>query len=295
MQDQVDSLTRRGIAATFINSSLTVAEQNKRLDAFASNRYKILLVAPERLRSTAFREALNRASLSLLTIDEAHCLSQWGHDFRPDYLHIGDMRREFQPPVTLALTATATLRVQDDILKLLGMGQAKKLVTGFNRPNVYLEVLNAPDVKTKLALTRVYLAKMRDQLSWRDASSDGSSAYAGAGIIYTGTRRDTEEVADFVRERLQNSSGLLPCRAWTTKPATACRIPFWRATCPSSSPLTPLVWALIVPMFASSCTTACPALLKRTIRKRVVPGAMAYPRCDFALLPQRHGSSNLLH
>lgn len=183
MKDQTDSLTRRGIAATFINSTLAVSEQDKRLDALARGQYKIVLVAPERLSSGNFRGALKRAQLSLLAIDEAHCLSQWGHDFRPDYLRIADARREFNPPVTLALTATATLRVQDDIIKMLGIERAQKLVTGFNRENLYLEVLYAPDVKTKLRLTREFLSNVE-----------------GAGIIYAGTRRDTEEVADFVRQ-----------------------------------------------------------------------------------------------
>lgn len=183
MKDQTDSLTRRGIAATFINSTLAVSEQDKRLDAMARGQYKIVLVAPERLASGNFRGALKRAQLSLLAIDEAHCLSQWGHDFRPDYLRIADARREFNPPVTLALTATATLRVQDDIIKMLGIERAEKLVTGFNRENLYLEVLYAPDVKTKLRLTREFLSNIE-----------------GAGIIYAGTRRDTEEVADFVRQ-----------------------------------------------------------------------------------------------
>ncbi len=183
MKDQTDSLTRRGISATFINSTLTVSEQDKRLDALARGQYKIVLVAPERLQSGTFRGALKRAQLSLLAIDEAHCLSQWGHDFRPDYLRIADARREFNPPVTLALTATATTRVQDDIIKMLGLERAEKLVTGFNRENLYLEVLYAPDVKAKLARTREFLSNSE-----------------GAGIIYAGTRRDAEQVSDFVQQ-----------------------------------------------------------------------------------------------
>ena len=183
MKDQTDSLKKRGIAATYINSTLTAAEQNKRLAAFAQGQYKIVLVAPERFRSANFRGALQQIPLSMLAIDEAHCLSQWGHDFRPDYLQLANARREFKPPVTLALTATATIRVQDDILKMLEMPQAARLVTGFNRPNLYLEVLNAPDVKTKMRLTRDFLADT-----------------TGGGIIYAGTRRETEEVAEFVRE-----------------------------------------------------------------------------------------------
>lgn len=183
MKDQIDSLTRRNIPAAFINSSLDTVEQSRRLRALADGQYKIVLVAPERLRSRAFRETLARIPISLLAVDEAHCLSQWGHDFRPDYLHIADARREFQPLLTLALTATATPRVQDDIIRMLGLPNAERLVTGFNRPNLTFEVFSTPDARNKLAFLRDFLAEAE-----------------GAGIIYTGTRRDTEEVAEFIRD-----------------------------------------------------------------------------------------------
>lgn len=183
MKDQVDSLVKRNIKATFINSTLDVTEQNRRLAALAGGEYKIVLVAPERLRSTAFREALAQVNLSLFVIDEAHCVSQWGHDFRPDYLHIAEARRDFRPPITLALTATATVRVQKDILDLLGLDRAERRVSGFNRPNLFLQVISASEVKDKLA-------RVRELVTNAD----------GAGIIYAGTRRDTEEVAEFVRQ-----------------------------------------------------------------------------------------------
>jgi ATP-dependent DNA helicase RecQ len=183
MKDQVDGLVRRKIPATFVNSSLDAAEQTRRLRALAEGQYKIVLVAPERLRSRAFREALARVSLSLLAIDEAHCLSQWGHDFRPDYLHLADARREFNLPVTVTLTATATPRVQEDILQLLALQRAEKVITGFNRPNLTFEVFSTPSPKAKLNLLRDFLAQAE-----------------GGGIIYTGTRRDAEEVAEFVRD-----------------------------------------------------------------------------------------------
>ena len=189
MKDQVDGMARRGLAATFINSSIDPGEQNRRLQSFARGEYKIVLVAPERLRSAAFAAALARISPILLVVDEAHCLSQWGHDFRPDYLHIADTRRALlrdsvragHSPVTLALTATATTRVQDDIIRLLGLPNAERLVTGFNRPNLFFEVRPAPDLSTKLRVLRDFL---REE--------------TGAGIIYAGTRRDAEEVAEFV-------------------------------------------------------------------------------------------------
>src|SRR3990172_6672216 len=149
MKDQIVGRVRRGIATTFVNSTLDSAEQTRRLRALAEGQYKIVLVAPERLRSQAFHHALARVSLSLLAVDEAHCVSQWGHDFRPDYLHIAEARRQYTAPVTLALTATATPRVQDDILHLLGLPQAERIVTGFNRPSLTFEVFSAPDVKAK--------------------------------------------------------------------------------------------------------------------------------------------------
>ena len=183
MKDQIDSLTRRGLAATFINSSLDTQEQARRIRALGNGDYKLVLVAPERLRQPAFRAALKHAPISLLAVDEAHCLSQWGHDFRPDYLHIAAARTDFNAPVTLALTATATPRVQDDIARLLGLAHIERIVTGFNRPSLTFEVFSAPDVPAKLQLVREFLSGMD-----------------GAGIIYTGTRRDAEEVADFVRE-----------------------------------------------------------------------------------------------
>jgi ATP-dependent DNA helicase RecQ len=181
MKDQIDSLTRRNIPAAFINSSLTTAELAKRLRALAEGKYKIILVAPERLRSRPFREALARVQLSLLAVDEAHCLSQWGHDFRPDYLYIAEARRDFNAPLTLALTATATPRVQDDIIHKLGLPRAEKIVTGFNRPNLTFEVFSAPTANAKLNLARDFLKTVD-----------------GAGIIYVGTRRDAEEVAAFI-------------------------------------------------------------------------------------------------
>src|SRR5258706_4108051 len=183
MKDQVDSLARRGIAAAFVNSTLTTAEQQQRLRALASGQYKILLVAPERLRSQAFRGAMASATLSLLVVDEAHCLSQWGHDFRPDYLQIAAARRDFKAPTTLALTATATPRVQADIVRLLGLDHAEQLVTGFNRPNLTFEVLPAPDARAKLRRLQAILAEAD-----------------GAGIVYVGTRREAEEVAQFARD-----------------------------------------------------------------------------------------------
>jgi ATP-dependent DNA helicase RecQ len=185
MKDQADRMLGRNIAATYINSSLSGAEQSRRLRSLAGGDYKIALVAPERLRNQEFRRVLAHLPLSLLVIDEAHCLSQWGHDFRPDYLHIVDIRQQFQVPVTLALTATATNQVQDEISNLLALPAMGRIITGFNRPNLSFEVLYTSDVADKLQILSNLLV-------------EGD----GAGIIYNGTRRDAEEVAEFVQQVL---------------------------------------------------------------------------------------------
>ncbi len=186
MKDQVDGLTRRGIPATYINSALPAAEQAGRLQQLANGRYRLVYVAPERLRSTAFLEALRRQPICLLAVDEAHCISEWGHDFRPDYLHIAQVRQVLAPHIlTAALTATATPQVQKDILRILGLGDAATcIVTGFNRPNLSLNVRYTSGLSAKLCTLKQLLAPHRP----------------GATIIYTGTRRDAEEVAEFARE-----------------------------------------------------------------------------------------------
>jgi ATP-dependent DNA helicase RecQ len=196
MKDQVDSLARRKVAATFINSTLDMPEYRRRMQGITNGQYKLVLVAPERLRNAAFLSAIARLPISVLAIDEAHCLSQWGHDFRPDYLRIGEARAALQNahphrpasngnralPATLALTATATPRVQDDIVHMLGLPQAERLVTGFNRPNLSFEVYPMYGANAKEIFLRDFLAEN-----------------TGAGIIYVGTRKTAEEVAAYVR------------------------------------------------------------------------------------------------
>jgi ATP-dependent DNA helicase RecQ len=117
MKDQVDSLTRHNIPATYINSALPTSEQNLRLQNLSQSKYRLIYVAPERLRSVQFLNALKTQTVSLLTVDEAHCISEWGHDFRPDYLHIAQARAALKNPLTVALTATATPQVQKDIIR----------------------------------------------------------------------------------------------------------------------------------------------------------------------------------
>ncbi len=184
MKDQVNGLERRGIPAAFINSSLTGIEQRQRLQELAEGKYRLVYVAPERLRSAPFQEALKRQKVSLLAVDEAHCISEWGHDFRPDYLHISRFRKLVGCPLTAALTATATPRVQDDIINLLDLGSCKRIVTGFNRPNLTFMVQAVDTLHDRFDALQRLLAHVND----------------GAVIIYVGTRRDAEGVAEFIQD-----------------------------------------------------------------------------------------------
>ena len=182
MKDQVDALVASHKAATLINSTLTSNEQRERLECLARGEYKIVYVAPERLRNADFLRALKSTHVALLAVDEAHCISQWGHDFRPDYMHLRDFIPNVGKPPVLALTATATPEVQDDIVYQLGLSRGERIVTGFNRPNLSLTVLYAPRAADKLRELKSLLTEKK------------------SGIVYTGTRREAEEVMEFVSE-----------------------------------------------------------------------------------------------
>lgn len=136
MKDQVDALQARGIPAAAINSTLSAEEYRQVMGALQSGELKLLYVAPERFSQTGFMNTLRRMQVSLLAIDEAHCLSQWGHDFRPDYLRLGRARRELGCPQTLALTATATEQVRQDILTVLELQNPAVIISGFGRDNL---------------------------------------------------------------------------------------------------------------------------------------------------------------
>lgn len=182
MKDQVDRLLAQGIPATYINSALSLAEQNACIRGMREGAYKLVYIAPERLRSAGFARALGRARIARLVVDEAHCISQWGHDFRPDYLRLRQSRPEMGMPPVVALTATATPTVQDDISHQLGMADPVRIVTGFNRANLHFGVRFAPDTSAKLRELQAMLTEIR-----------------GSIIVYVGTRRLSDEVADFVR------------------------------------------------------------------------------------------------
>jgi ATP-dependent DNA helicase RecQ len=159
MKDQVDALTSRGIDAGFINSSLNKQERQARLAALAAGSYKLLYVTPERFQKADFRDVISRRPISLLAIDEAHCVSQWGHDFRPDYTRVGDIRQLLGCPTTIALTATATRTVQQDIVRQLGLrpDEVELFHEGIDRPNLVLVVEEVWGEEDKLRQLREIL------------------------------------------------------------------------------------------------------------------------------------------
>ena len=136
MKDQVDSLLAHGIAAGFINSSLTASQINRVQQMTRDGAFKILYVAPERLALPGFKDFLGSVDVSLFAIDEAHCISEWGHEFRPDYRNLRTLRQDFPTVPIVALTATATEQVRRDIVNQLGLGQAQVSISSFNRPNL---------------------------------------------------------------------------------------------------------------------------------------------------------------
>ena len=151
MKDQVNALVQQGVKAAYINSSLTDTQYDKVLKNAALGNYKIIYVAPERLDSVGFINLCRRIKISMVAVDESHCVSQWGQDFRPSYLRIPEFI-SFLPvrPVVGAFTATATQRVKEDILSILKLDSPFTITTGFDRPNLFFSVIR-PEVKKKKA------------------------------------------------------------------------------------------------------------------------------------------------
>ncbi len=140
MQDQVDGLRANGVRAAYLNSSLTSREAMKVEDDFSTGELKLLYVSPEKLLSSGFTQMLKRHRVNLFAVDEAHCISAWGHDFRPEYTQLQHLKRTFPETPVLALTATADRLTRIDILSQLSIPDAKQYITSFDRPNLSLEV-----------------------------------------------------------------------------------------------------------------------------------------------------------
>src|SRR5436190_4522580 len=176
MKDQVDKLQAMGVAATYVNSSLDSAEIGRRQGAVARGAVKLLYVAPERLTLPGFLRLLKAASPALFAIDEAHCISEWGHDFRPDYRELRRLRQDFPETPLAAFTATATTRVQADIQKQLHLQEAALFRGSFNRPNLFY------DARAKQGAYEQLVSYLRANAQ-------------GAGIVYCQARSTTEDLA----------------------------------------------------------------------------------------------------
>ncbi|MBQ7295663.1 MAG: DNA helicase RecQ [Clostridia bacterium] len=176
MKDQVNALKACGVNAAFFNSTLNESQIKRERDKVLEGKCKIIYVAPERLSSPSFNELCSRLEISMVCIDEAHCVSQWGQDFRPSYLDIKDFIRTLpKRPVVAAFTATATKRVREDICSLLGLNEPEEVVTGFARDNLYFEVVKTADKYTAL---KRYLDLYSSQ----------------SGIVYCATKKAVDEV-----------------------------------------------------------------------------------------------------
>ena len=183
MCDQVEALRQKGIAATFVNSTLDLAEQHRRLSAAVRGEIKLLYVAPERFQTDFFRSVLRESPPSILIVDEAHCISQWGHDFRPAYRRIGQVADEFDIPQVCAFTATATHAVREDIRRQLHRPDMKMVVRGFRRPNLAFEVKECRGDSDKLAAIEKELQRKEPV------------------IIYAATRQAVDELCEKLKIR----------------------------------------------------------------------------------------------
>ena len=180
MRDQVDALNDVGLPAAFINTTQTPDEQDLVFAQALSGQIKLLYAAPERLETERFRNFAVRVPISLVAVDEAHCVSQWGHDFRSSYLGIGEFIAGLPTrPTVAAFTATATERVRRDIVSILGLHTPSITVTGFDRPNLYFDVISMPR-KDKASWVASYIASHPDE----------------SGIVYCATRKETEALAE---------------------------------------------------------------------------------------------------
>ncbi|MGB3368549.1 MAG: DNA helicase RecQ [Acidaminobacteraceae bacterium] len=183
MKDQVDGLIESGVKATYINSSLSAKEANSRIEDIINGQYKLVYVAPERLLSESFFYMLKKSTVSLVAVDEAHCISQWGHDFRPSYKNIPMfISRLKKRPIVAAFTATATKYVVNEIKELLNLNNPFELTTGFDRENLFYKVVKPQD---RYKYLKTYIEKEFSE---------------GSGIIYCSTRKTVESLSEKLKK-----------------------------------------------------------------------------------------------
>lgn len=194
MKDQVDSLRARNISCANLHSGMSYAEQQEVCDRVLTGEIKFLFVAPERIRNAAFQGLLKRAVIGLLAVDEAHCISQWGHDFRPDYRRLGVLRESLGMPPTIALTATASPKVQEDIVAQLALKSPGIHILGFDRLNLRfgVQMMRTETQKLEFALEFVR-SRIQQRCGFR-------RRYPGCGILYASTIKQAEAAGAFLRE-----------------------------------------------------------------------------------------------
>jgi ATP-dependent DNA helicase RecQ len=198
MEDQVRSLDQRGVSATYLASTLQPDVRRARISGMLSGRYKLVYLAPERLQFDGFVDACARAKISLLAVDEAHCISMWGHDFRPDYLRIGDLIERLRPPRLMACTATATPDVRNEILARLRFDRdrVKVVLRGFARPNLHLAARSVDGPTESKETVRRELRRVLGE----------PARPKGGAIVYAATRKNTEQFADDLRHAGWNAA-----------------------------------------------------------------------------------------
>ena len=258
MQDQVAALTQLGVRAAFLNSTLDAAAARATERALQDGALDLLYVAPERLTTPRFLDLLDGASLALFAIDEAHCVSQWGHDFRPEYLQLSVLHERCPHVPRIALTATADPQTRDEIITRLALRDARVFVSSFDRPNIRYTIVDSDDARAQL------LRVIRDEHPGE------------AGIVYCLSRRKVDETAAWLAAQGVNGAavprghGQCSARAPTRRASSA-------RTASSSSPPSPSAWASTSPTCASSRTSTCRRASRATTRKPAAPAATARP------------------
>jgi len=267
MKDQVDGLNTLGIPATFLNSTVDGQEQAQRMSDLRHGVYKMLYVAPERLEVKSFFSFVQQLPVDLIAIDEAHVLSQWGHDFRPSYLNILPLLSEIPGnPAILGLTATATERVRENLQELLGVSDDDTVLTGFARDNLALKIVRNQDKRDYIAK---YLRENADQ----------------TGIIYAATRKQVDELTAYL-----NKIGIHAARyhaGLSERKGKNNRKLFSMTKVQSLWRRMPLEWALTSRMCAMSFIIQYRAILKHTTKKLAAPVVMACQLKQFCCMHLR--------
>ena len=253
MKDQVGALVQAGVAAAFLNNSLTDNQKALMLHRAREGWYKIIYVAPERLEMPGFQRFAQERQISMVTVDEAHCISQWGQDFRPSYLRIKAFVDSLPSrPVMGAFTATATAHVREDIRTHLALQAPYEVTTSFDRPNLYFETRRAlPSQKPKELLELVL--------------KEGNHA----GIVYCSTTRQVDETVQLLQSRSIRAA------AYHAKLDADTRRQM------------PLAWASTSPTCGSSSIIICQRIWKAIIRRQGVPGATVSPPDAPCCIPAR--------